>query len=75
MPTSFKDIEQQAVALPEDDRAALAEILLQSLHSSHPDVKAAWASEIDNRVAALNRGELQSYPAEDVFAEARRLSR
>ena len=75
MPTTFKDLEQQAIALPEADRAALAEVLLESLHTSHPDIHAAWAREIENRIAALDRGDVESYSAEDVFAEARRLSR
>ncbi len=39
------------------------------------DVEAAWAREIDSRVVALERGEVELYAAEDVFADARRLSR
>jgi hypothetical protein len=45
------------------------------LHTPIAEVEAAWAAEIEKRVAAFDRGELESYPAEDVFAEARRLMR
>jgi len=75
MSASLKDIEQQAQALTDEERAKLVESLLESLHSANSEVETAWAHEIEDRVAAFDRGEIQAYPAEDVFAEARRLSR
>jgi len=75
MATSFEELEQQARALSAEARAKLAESLLESLHSPLSDIEAAWATEIENRVAAYDRGEMQSYAAEDVFAEARSLCR
>ncbi|OGT83398.1 MAG: addiction module antitoxin RelB [Gammaproteobacteria bacterium RIFCSPLOWO2_02_FULL_61_13] len=75
MAASLKDIEQQARALPAEERAKLAETLLESLQSPLSHIEAAWAQEIEDRVAAFDRGEMQAYAAEDVFAEARRLSR
>ena len=75
MSASLEQIEEQARALSAEERAKLAESLLESLHSPVSEVEAAWAEEIERRVAAFDRGELPSYPAEDVFAEARRLTR
>ena len=75
MSASLKQIEEQARALSAEERAKLAESMLESLHAPVSDVEAAWAEEIERRVAAFDRGEISSYPAEDVFAEARRLSR
>lgn len=75
MTASLKEIEQQARALSAEERATLAETLLESLQSPLSDIEAAWAREIEDRVAAFDRGETQPYAAEDVFAEARRLSR
>jgi putative addiction module component (TIGR02574 family) len=75
MATSFKEIEQQAQALAAEDRAKLAEALLESLQTPLSEIEAAWAQEIEERVAAFDRGETQAYAAEDVFAEARRLTR
>ena len=75
MPPSLKQIEEQARALSPDDRAKLAQSILESLHTPVAEIEAAWAAEIEKRVAAFDRGEMQSYPAEDVFAEARRLKR
>ena len=75
MAASFKDIEQQARALAAEDRAKLAETLLESLQAPLSEIETAWAQEIEERVAAFDRGETQAYAAEDVFAEARRLTR
>lgn len=75
MSTSLKQIEEQARQLSAEDRAKLAESLLQSLRTSQADVRAAWDAEIERRVAALDRGEMPLYPAEDVFTGIRRLKR
>jgi putative addiction module component (TIGR02574 family) len=75
MPTSLTQIEEQALALKAEDRAKLAQAMLESLHAPLADVESAWSGEIEQRVAAFDRGEIPAYPAEDVFAEARRRSR
>ena len=75
MATSFKAIEQQAQSLAAEDRAKLAETLLESLQTPLSEIETAWDQEIEERVAAFDRGETQAYAAEDVFAEARHLTR
>ncbi|MEX2491143.1 MAG: addiction module protein [Nitrospirales bacterium] len=75
MSVSLKQIEEQARALSAEERAKLAESMLESLHAPLSEIEAAWSEEIEQRVAAFDRGEITSYAAEDVFAEARRISR
>jgi len=75
MAASLKEIEQQARSLVAEERAQLAETLLESSHSPILDIEPEWAREIENRVAAFDRGDMPANAAEDVFAEARRLSR
>lgn len=75
MSASLKKIEEQARALSAEERAKLAESMLESLHTPVSEIESAWLEEIEYRVAAFDRGEIPSYPAEDVFAEARRISR
>jgi putative addiction module component (TIGR02574 family) len=75
MSASLKQIEEQARALTAEERAKLAESLLESLRSPISDIENAWADEIEQRIAAFDRGEISAYPAEDVFADARRISR
>jgi putative addiction module component (TIGR02574 family) len=73
MPT-FAEVEAQVRQLPPEERARLAELLLESLvEVSSPGVLAAWDTEIRARVAAYERGEVELIPAEDVFARARKL--
>jgi putative addiction module component (TIGR02574 family) len=76
MLVTLAEIEQQARMLSAHERAQLAEILLESLHEAPlSEIDATWRHEIEERVAAYDRGEIQTYAAEDVFAEARRMSR
>lgn len=75
MSASLKQIENQARVLPPEERAKLAESLLESLHSPLAEIEQAWTNEVERRVTAFDRGEIPAYPAEDVFAEARRMSR
>lgn len=75
MSMSLEQIEEQARALSAEDRARLVEALLASLHSATSDIEKALAEEIEQRIAAFDRGEISAYPAEDVFADARRMSR
>jgi putative addiction module component (TIGR02574 family) len=76
MSESLAELEQQARALSPDDRARLAEVLLESLQEAPlSEVEAAWNREIEERIAAYDRGDLQAFAAEDVFAEARRKTR
>jgi putative addiction module component (TIGR02574 family) len=76
MTESAKELERQARQLSAEERAQLAELLLESLHEGPiAEIEAAWAVEIQERVAAFERGELRTYPAEEVFAEARRIAK
>jgi putative addiction module component (TIGR02574 family) len=75
MSALLKQLEEQASALSAEERAKLIEFMLESLHPLTSEIEAAWEEEIKRRVAAFDRGEMPSYAAEDVFAEARRISR
>lgn len=75
MSTLLAEIEQQACTLSPDERAYLAEVLLESLRDpSLSEVETEWEREIENRVAAFDKGELPTYSAEEVFADARRMA-
>jgi len=70
-----EELAEQARTLPAEERSRLVDLLLESLHASPlAEVEAAWATEIERRVAAFDRGEVETYAAEDVFAEARRIA-
>lgn len=66
------EIFRAALALPGEERAALADQLLQSLddHDQH-EIDRSWAREAEDRIAAFDRGEIQEIPGEEVFAALR----
>jgi putative addiction module component (TIGR02574 family) len=57
-----EDLFAKAVTLPEDDRAALAALLLDSLEdeASDEDVEKAWAAEVQRRMANYRAGNVQT---------------
>jgi putative addiction module component (TIGR02574 family) len=76
MSITLQELEKQARSLSAEERARLADLLLESLRDTPlAEIEAAWEREIEGRVAAYERGELKTFSAEDVFAEARRLAR
>jgi len=64
-----KQLLVEALRLPEEERAALAGELLESLDTEvDPDAEAAWAAEIRARIAEAESGRAKTVP----WAEARR---
>lgn len=67
MSRTFTDLWKEASELSEKDRADLAGLLIESLEGEpDPDVEAAWAVEIERRVAELEAGTVKSIPWEQV---------
>jgi Putative addiction module component len=73
MTDTFTDLERRARHLSAADRARLALAMIESLETvDEGDVEEAWRVEAETRSAQLDRGEVETVPASDVFAEARR---
>ncbi|MDX1996191.1 MAG: addiction module protein [Thermoanaerobaculia bacterium] len=68
--TRLQAIENEALTLEPDERAALAETLLASLDTPEA-VEQAWAEEVERRIADIDSGAVQLVPLEDVLAELR----
>ena len=63
------EILKDALALPTEARAALAEAPLESLNTDvDEDAEVAWATEVNRRVAELDSGAVKTIP----WAEVRR---
>ena len=71
--SSLQQIEEQARSLSAEDRAKLAECMLESLHTSIEEIETAWSEEIALRIDAFEKGNISAFSAEQVFAEARRI--
>ena len=64
---SVAELFKQAAELPENERATLAGLLIESLVSEiDPDVEQAWAAEITRRLSELDSGAVQMIPWETV---------
>ena len=73
MMTPTQTIVEQALGLPRESRAFLAEKLLESLDLEEEfDVSAAWREEIQRRCEDLDRGRVDLIPADRVFGEIER---
>jgi putative addiction module component (TIGR02574 family) len=70
MNTQSQELLQSALALPEAERAEMAASLIRSLDpETDENVDAAWASEIQRRVEAIDRGEVRLIPWDDLMRE------
>ena len=66
---------EQALGLPENERAAFAERLLSSLEPELSEIDQLWAKEAEDRLDAYERGEIEALPAEEVFNEIKNRNR
>ncbi len=76
MQTLVEELSERARALSPEDRALLAEHLLETLpDETESETEAAWDREIAKRLEQVRSGTARLSPAEDVHAEARRIYR
>jgi putative addiction module component (TIGR02574 family) len=76
MSDTVAELAARGAALAPEERSRLIDLLLVSLHEGPlAEVEAAWDQEVERRLSAHDRGEIQSIEGEEVLAEARRLAR
>lgn len=68
---AFNDLLARSLALAPSERAALAQLLLESLEPEYPDAEEAWAEEIQRRSDALHRGEVETCDWREAIEEIR----
>jgi putative addiction module component (TIGR02574 family) len=73
MTTLVDELSRKALELPPEERVRLAERLLATVHAVDAEVEAAWDEELKRRLAEVDSGTARLIPAEEVFAEVRRL--
>jgi putative addiction module component (TIGR02574 family) len=76
MPDTAAELAKRGKQLPREERERLVDELLVSLNEpATAELDAEWSVEIERRLAAYDRGEVQALPAEEVFAKARAIAR
>lgn len=70
MARNVEELFREATELPENERAELAGLLLESIDGEpDPGVEAAWAEEVERRVRQIETGEVRTIPWEEVRAK------
>ena len=70
MPTRLEVLETEALRLTDSERASLAQRLLSSL-DENAEVEEAWAVEVERRILAVEKGEVQDIPIAEALAALR----
>lgn len=73
MPDPVEELVRKARELPPEQRVRLAEEVLATVQESDADIDAAWEAEIRRRLDEIDSGAVELIPADEVFAEVRRL--
>ena len=65
--TNADSVIKEALGMPENERARIAERLIASLHE-HPshEIEEAWHKEIEKRAKEIDTGEVDCLPWEDI---------
>jgi putative addiction module component (TIGR02574 family) len=76
MTNSVRELYEKAVSLSESDRAELAGLLLETLHTpADPAVEEAWAREIERRLAEYRTGGVSSISWQELRSRLHRSNR
>ncbi len=73
MSPDVSDLLKRALALPADEREALANTLLESLEATGESVDEAWDREVTRRMDDLKAGKAVTVPWEEVKKKGRAL--
>lgn len=70
MSTQLETIEAQALSLPLEERARLADRLITSLFEDQ-NIEDAWSIEVEHRIQDIESGRNKLIPASEAIAGAR----
>lgn len=66
------ELIEEAMSLPVELRAQLAEKLLKSLNPSQDEIDKLWALEAEKRVADIESGKVHTIEGKEVFEKIRK---
>ncbi len=64
-----KQLIDEAVSLPVEERALVVDSLLRSLNQPESEIDKKWSEEAKRRLAELRSGQAQAIPGDEVFAK------
>lgn len=69
-----KQLIDEISDLPVDQRAEIADKILQTLNAPDPNVEKAWIQEVEVRMEEYRQGKVKLIPAEEVFKSLRAIT-
>jgi putative addiction module component (TIGR02574 family) len=73
MPITLDQIVEETRHWPLEQVGELVGRLTEDLHSSDPEIEAAWKTEIDRRIEEIQSGKVKGVPAKEVSARIRKI--
>ena len=64
-----KQLIDEAVSLPVEERTLVVDSLLRSLNTPNENIDRQWAAVAQRRLAELRSGAVKAIPGEEVFAK------
>ena len=68
-PMAMKELIAEAISLPVEERAMLADTILRSLNPPDSDMDRRWVAVARRRLAGLRSGQVEAVPGDEVFAK------
>jgi putative addiction module component (TIGR02574 family) len=73
MPITLDEIVEETKRWPPERVGELVDRLTENLHTSDPEIEAAWKTEVDRRIAEIESGKVKGVPAEEVSARIQKI--
>lgn len=67
--TKTKRLIEEALSLPVEERAIIADSLLRSLNMPDTTIDAKWGEVARNRLQEIRSGKVKPIPGDEVFSE------
>lgn len=69
-----KELIAEISDLPVEQRARIADLILQTLNAPDPDIDLAWIQEVEGRVEEYEKGKVELIPAQEVFKSLKEIT-
>jgi putative addiction module component (TIGR02574 family) len=70
---TLDEIVEETRHWPPERLGELVGRLTEDLHTSDPEIEAAWKTEIDRRIEEIQSGKVKGIPAKEVSARIRKI--
>lgn len=67
-----EDLIEEALSLPVEERARVADLILQSMNPLDPSVEEKWVVIARERLDEIRSGKVKTIPGKEVFEEIRK---